>query len=102
MKTAKLLELQVFAQQSALGHLAGLVDELRERLKEIRDYANGKGNEDPLALTVIASMAAEMLLSDDEIAARATPKRCEPCRATGAIHCSDPANCGGPWDEREA
>lgn len=22
---------------------------------------------------------------------------CRPCRETGAIHCSDPANCGGPW-----
>ena len=27
------------------------------------------------------------------------PKRCEPCRATGAVHCSDPENCGGPWDK---
>ena len=27
-------------------------------------------------------------------------KRCEPCRATGAIHCADPENCGGPWDKR--
>ena len=25
--------------------------------------------------------------------------RCEPCNATGAIHCADPANCGGPWDD---
>lgn len=23
---------------------------------------------------------------------------CVPCRNTGMIHCSDPANCGGPWD----
>jgi hypothetical protein len=29
------------------------------------------------------------------------PKRCEPCRATGAVHCSDPANCGGPWDDHK-
>ncbi len=28
----------------------------------------------------------------------AAPKRCEPCRATGAVHCSDPEHCGGPWD----
>jgi hypothetical protein len=27
-------------------------------------------------------------------------KRCEPCRATAAVHCSDPENCGGPWDKR--
>lgn len=26
-------------------------------------------------------------------------KRCEPCRQTGAIHCADPANCGGPWSD---
>lgn len=26
-------------------------------------------------------------------------KRCEACRAVGAVHCSDPSNCGGPWDE---
>jgi len=26
-------------------------------------------------------------------------KRCEPCRATGMVHCSDPENCGGPWDK---
>jgi hypothetical protein len=25
------------------------------------------------------------------------PLRCEACRETGAIHCSDPENCGGPW-----
>ena len=25
--------------------------------------------------------------------------RCEPCRATGLIHCSDPENCGGPWSK---
>ncbi len=25
------------------------------------------------------------------------PLRCEDCRKTGAIHCSDPENCGGPW-----
>ena len=31
-----------------------------------------------------------------------TAKWCKPCRETGAIHCSDPANCGGPWDAREA
>ena len=31
---------------------------------------------------------------------RPVPKRCEPCRATGAVHCSDPENCGGPWDKR--
>ena len=24
-------------------------------------------------------------------------RRCEACRETGAIHCSDPENCGGPW-----
>lgn len=24
-------------------------------------------------------------------------RRCKPCRETGAIHCSDPENCGGPW-----
>jgi hypothetical protein len=29
----------------------------------------------------------------------AVPKRCEPCRATGAVHCADPENCGGPWDK---
>ena len=29
------------------------------------------------------------------------PNRCEACRATGAIHCSDPGNCGGPWDTRK-
>lgn len=23
--------------------------------------------------------------------------RCGACRETGAIHCSDPENCGGPW-----
>jgi hypothetical protein len=23
--------------------------------------------------------------------------RCEPCREAGAVHCSDPKNCGGPW-----
>jgi hypothetical protein len=28
------------------------------------------------------------------------PKRCEPCRATGAVHCCDPETCGGPWDKR--
>lgn len=28
----------------------------------------------------------------------AEPKRCEPCRATGAIHCAHPAECGGPWN----
>lgn len=27
------------------------------------------------------------------------PKRCEACRSKGLLHCSDPANCGGPWDE---
>lgn len=27
-------------------------------------------------------------------------KRCEPCRATGAIHCAYPNECGGPWDDR--
>lgn len=26
-------------------------------------------------------------------------KVCEPCRNTGAIHCSDPVNCGGPWSD---
>ena len=31
-----------------------------------------------------------------------TRKRCEPCRQTGLIHCSDPSNCGGPWDEHHA
>ena len=25
------------------------------------------------------------------------PLRCKACRETGAIHCSDPENCGGPW-----
>jgi len=24
-------------------------------------------------------------------------RRCKACRETGAIHCSDPENCGGPW-----
>lgn len=28
-------------------------------------------------------------------------KRCDPCRETGAIHCADPSNCGGPWDARK-
>ena len=28
----------------------------------------------------------------------AVPKRCDPCHDTGVVHCSDPANCGGPWD----
>lgn len=23
---------------------------------------------------------------------------CIDCRLTGAIHCHDPFNCGGPWD----
>lgn len=27
--------------------------------------------------------------------------RCEPCRATGLVHCGDPMNCGGPWDTTE-
>ena len=27
-------------------------------------------------------------------------KRCEPCRATGLIHCAHPDECGGPWDTR--
>ena len=31
-----------------------------------------------------------------KVGASGTAKRCEPCRETGAIHCSDPANCGGP------
>lgn len=26
-------------------------------------------------------------------------KVCEACRNTGAIHCSDPVNCGGPWSD---
>ena len=34
--------------------------------------------------------------------ATASPKRCEPCRATGAIHCAHPDECGGPWDTRAA
>ena len=28
--------------------------------------------------------------------------RCEPCRETGLVHCSDPLNCGGPWTESKA
>lgn len=28
-----------------------------------------------------------------------TSKRCGPCRSVGALHCSDPTSCGGPWDE---
>lgn len=35
----------------------------------------------------------------DRLVRPAAPKRCEPCRATGAVHCSDPENCGGPWDK---
>lgn len=27
-------------------------------------------------------------------------KACKPCNETGAVHCADPANCGGPWDDR--
>ena len=27
-------------------------------------------------------------------------KLCKPCNDTGATHCADPANCGGPWDDR--
>jgi hypothetical protein len=71
MKKTDLLELQVFAQQSALAHLGQLVDDLRTRLTEIRDYANGMGRKDPLVLDVLASMAQEMILSDDEIAGSA-------------------------------
>jgi hypothetical protein len=26
-------------------------------------------------------------------------KRCEPCRATGMIHCANPESCGGPWSD---
>lgn len=29
-------------------------------------------------------------------------KRCIPCREVGALHCSDPSNCGGPWDEHKS
>lgn len=36
----------------------------------------------------------------DRCVGRPVPKRCEPCRATGALHCADPENCGGPWDKR--
>jgi hypothetical protein len=36
----------------------------------------------------------------DGIVAAVQRKRCEPCRATDAVHCSDPENCGGPWDKR--
>jgi len=31
-------------------------------------------------------------------AATANRKWCKPCRQTGMVHCSDPENCGGPWD----
>lgn len=34
--------------------------------------------------------------------ARCQPKRCIPCRETGLAHCSDPENCGGPWDTHNA
>ena len=27
--------------------------------------------------------------------------RCEPCRQTGLMHCSDPEHCGGPWDKTQ-
>lgn len=27
-------------------------------------------------------------------------KKCRDCNKVGMSHCSDPANCGGPWDER--
>lgn len=27
-------------------------------------------------------------------------KYCKGCREAGAVHCSDPANCGGPWDKK--
>lgn len=33
-------------------------------------------------------------------AAMPPPKRCKACREVGMIHCSDPLNCGGPWDGR--
>lgn len=25
---------------------------------------------------------------------------CDACLDTGAVHCADPSNCGGPWDAR--
>jgi len=36
----------------------------------------------------------------DGIVAAVQGKRCDACRATGLVHCSDPENCGGPWDKR--
>ena len=37
-----------------------------------------------------------------KVGAGRTAKHCDPCRETGAIHCSDPENCGGPWDVHNA
>ena len=58
-----LLKVRAFALESAAGHLGQLVDDLRQQLLKIKDYANGDGNKDPLALTILAEMAQEMLFS---------------------------------------
>ena len=43
---------------------------------------------------------ARIALERSGDAAAMAGKRCEACRETGAVHCADPANCGGPWDAR--
>ena len=42
------------------------------------------------SLTVHDLLSAFSEWSDERL-------RCEPCRETGLVHCSDPENCGGPW-----
>ncbi len=39
----------------------------------------------------------EVVDTDLHMLEETVPMRCEPCRETGAIHCADPQNCGGPW-----
>jgi len=61
--------------------------------------------------TRVATLGAHIAASADEAAAhlmrttqnvevvrvRYAPNQCDACQETGAVHCSDPANCGGPW-----
>jgi hypothetical protein len=54
------------------------------------------------AFAFLSDMVSGRLIVTDGVTEVSAPKRCEECRATGAVHCSDPENCGGPWDKRKA
>ncbi len=113
MALGGLVELEKFAElvrrsatESLEAELAALRGEYAEPIAFICENRKLEWNPDSrVAFTAgtVVAMKIPLFLHPLKVAPAVEPgKCCEPCRSTGLFHCSDPANCGGPWDDHAA